>query len=260
MEDFYFAGGLLSLLKKLEAFLDGDALTVNGKTLGENLVGADCWNDDVIRDPSNPVVPLSRGKTLAVLRGNLAPNGAVMKSSAANPKFLKHIGPAIVFDNPAEMNAAIDDPDLDVTEDSVLVLRNAGPVGAPGMPEWGNLPIPKKLLVQGIRDMVRICDGRMSGTHYGTCILHVSPEAAVGGPLGLLKTGDLIELDVEAGRLDMQVDEIELERRRAAWKPTAPVYGRSFAALYQRHVSQADEGCDFDFLSAPGPVAEPAIF
>ncbi len=260
MEDFYFAGGLLALLKKLEAYLDSDALTVNGKTLGDNLVGADCWNDDVIRDPSNPVVPLSRGKTLAVLRGNLAPNGAVMKSSAANPKFLKHVGAAIVFDNPAEMNAAIDDPDLDVTADSVLVLRNAGPVGAPGMPEWGNLPIPKKLLVQGIRDMVRICDGRMSGTHYGTCILHVSPEAAVGGPLGLLRTGDLIELDVEAGRLDMRVDEIELERRRAAWMPTAPVYGRSFAALYQRHVSQADEGCDFDFLSTPGPVAEPAIF
>ena len=260
MEDFYFAGGLLALLKKLESHLDPDALTVNGRTLGENIAGADCWNDDVIRDPSNPVVPLSRGKTLAVLRGNLAPNGAVMKSSAANPRFLKHTGPAIVFDSPAAMNAAIDDPDLDVTEDSVLVLRNAGPVGAPGMPEWGNLPIPKKLLKQGIRDMVRICDGRMSGTHYGTCILHVAPEAAVGGPLGLLKTGDLVELDVEAGRLDMRVDVAELERRRAEWKPTAPVYGRSFAALYQRHVSQADEGCDFDFLSAPGPVAEPAIY
>ncbi|KAB0269244.1 L-arabinonate dehydratase [Microvirga brassicacearum] len=260
MEDFYFAGGLLALLKKLESHLEPNALTVNGRNLGENLVGADCWNDDVIRDPSNPVVPLSRGKTLAVLRGNLAPNGAVMKSSAANPRFLKHAGPAIVFDSPAAMNAAIDDPDLDVTEDSVLVLRNAGPVGAPGMPEWGNLPIPKKLLKQGIRDMVRICDGRMSGTHYGTCILHVSPEAAVGGPLGLLKTGDLVELDVEAGRLDMRVDVAELERRRAEWKPTAPVYRRSFAALYQRHVSQADEGCDFDFLSAPGPVAEPAIY
>ena len=184
MEDFYFAGGLLALLRKLEAHLELDALTVNGRTLGENIAGAECWNDDVIRDPDNPVVPLSRGKTLAVLRGNLAPDGAVMKSSAANPRFLKHVGPAIVFDSPAEMNRAIDDPDLDVTEDSVLVLRNAGPVGAPGMPEWGNLPIPKKLLKQGVRDMVRICDGRMSGTHYGTCILHVAPEAAVGGPLG----------------------------------------------------------------------------
>ena len=235
-------------------------MTVNGRTLGENVAGAECWNDDVIRGEDNPVVPLSRGKTLAVLRGNLAPNGAVMKSSAANPKFLKHVGPALVFDSPAEMNRTIDDPDLDITEDTVIVLRNAGPVGAPGMPEWGNLPIPKKLLKQGVRDMVRICDGRMSGTHYGTCILHVAPEAAVGGPLGLLRTGDLVELDVEAGRLDMKVDEAELERRRAEWKPTAHVYGRSFAALYQRHVSQADEGCDFDFLSAPGPVVEPSIF
>ena len=260
MEDFYFAGGLLALLKKLDAYLDTDAATVNGRALGENLAGAECWNHDVIRDPTHPIVPLSRGKTLAVLRGNLAPTGAVMKSSAADPKFLKHVGPAIVFDNPAEMNRMIDDPGLDVTEDSVIVLRNAGPVGAPGMPEWGNLPIPKKLLKQGVRDMVRICDGRMSGTHYGTCILHVTPEAAVGGPLALLKTGDLIELDVGTGRLDMRVDPAELARRRADWNPTAPVYGRSFAALYQRHVSQANEGCDFDFLSTPGPVAEPTIF
>jgi len=260
MEDFYFAGGLPALLKKLQAHLDGSALTVNGRTLGENIAGAECWNDDVIRDPENPVVPLSRGKTLAVLRGNLAPKGAVMKSSAASPKFLRHVGPAIVFDSPAEMNRMIDDPALDVTEDSVLVLRNAGPVGAPGMPEWGNLPIPKKLLKQGVRDMVRICDGRMSGTHYGTCILHVSPEAAVGGPLALLRTGDLVELDVAAGRLDMRVDEAELARRRAEWTPAAPRYERSFAALYQRHVSQADEGCDFDFLDGGGPVAEPAIY
>jgi len=260
MEDFYFAGGLPALLKKLEAHLDGSALTVNGRTLGENIAGAECWNDDVIRDPENPVVPLSRGKTLAVLRGNLAPKGAVMKSSAASPKFLRHVGPAIVFDSPAEMNRMIDDPALDVTEDSVLVLRNAGPVGAPGMPEWGNLPIPKKLLKQGVRDMVRICDGRMSGTHYGTCILHVSPEAAVGGPLALLRTGDLVELDVAAGRLDMRVDEAELARRHAEWTPAAPRYERSFAALYQRHVSQADEGCDFDFLDGGGPVAEPAIY
>jgi dihydroxyacid dehydratase/phosphogluconate dehydratase len=260
MEDFYFAGGLPALLKKLEGHLALDAMTVNGRTLGENVAGAPCWNDDVIRDEDNPVVPLSRGKTLAVLRGNLAPNGAVMKSSAADPKLLRHVGPAIVFDNPGEMNRMIDDPDLDVTPDSVLVLRNAGPVGAPGMPEWGNLPIPKKLLKQGVRDMVRICDGRMSGTHYGTCILHVAPEAAVGGPLALLRTGDPVELDVEAGRLDMRVSAEEIERRRAEWKPSAPVYTRSFAALYQRHVSQADEGCDFEFLNAPGPVAEPVIY
>jgi dihydroxy-acid dehydratase len=158
------------------------------------------------------------------------------------------------------MMRRIDDPHLAVTAETVLVLRNAGPVGAPGMPEWGNLPIPKKLLREGVRDMVRICDGRMSGTHYGTCILHVAPEAAVGGPLGLLETGDRVALDVEAGTLDMLVDEAELARRRAAWKPASPLYERSFAALYQRHVSQADQGCDFDFLMNPGPVAEPPIF
>ena len=190
--------------------------------LGENIADADCLNDDVIRGEDNPVVPLSRGKTLEVLRGNLAPNGAVMKSSAANPKFLKHVGPAIVFDNPGAMNRTLDDPDLDISEDTVIVLRNAGPVGAPGMPEWGNLPIPKKLLKQGVRDMVRVCDGRMSGTHYGTCVLHVSPEAAIGGPLALLKTGDLIELDVDAGTINMKVDEAELARRRADWKPRRP--------------------------------------
>lgn len=260
MEDFYFAGGILALLKKFSHRLDLLRPTVNGRTLGENLEGAECWNDDVIRGEDNPIVPLSKGKTLAVLRGNLAPRGAVMKSSAANPKFLKNVGPAIVFDNPAEMNKTLDDPDLEITEDTVIVLRNAGPVGAPGMPEWGNLPIPKKLLKQGVRDMVRICDGRMSGTHYGTCILHVTPEAAVGGPLALLRTGDLIELDVMGGKLDMRVDEAELEARRAAWKPTAPVYQRSYAALYQQHVSQADQGCDFDFLSGPASVPDPAIY
>jgi dihydroxy-acid dehydratase len=261
MEDFYFAGGLPALLKRCEAFLAADALTVNGRSLAENIVGAECFDEDVIRSPDNPVVPLSRGKTLAVLRGNLAPDGAVIKSTAADPRFLQHTGPAIVFDSPAEMNRLIDDPELEVSEASVLVLRNAGPVGAPGMPEWGNLPIPKKLLKQGVRDMVRICDGRMSGTHYGTCILHVAPEAAIGGPLALLRTGDLVALDVAAGRLDMLVEPAELERRRAAWTPAAPLYERSFAALYQRHVSQADQGCDFDFLATTGrPVAEPPIY
>lgn len=260
MEDFYFAGGVNAMLKKLSRHLKLDRPTVNGKTLGENIADADCWNDEVIRSEDNPVVPLARGKTLEVLRGNLAPNGAVMKSSAANPKFLKHVGPAIVFDDPRTMNRTLDDPDLDITEDTVIVLRNAGPVGAPGMPEWGNLPIPKKLLKQGVRDMVRICDGRMSGTHYGTCILHVSPEAAIGGPLALVRTGDLIELDVTAATINMRVSEEELARRRAEWKPTAPIYERSFAALYQRHVSQAHEGCDFDFLTGTQPVPEPPIY
>jgi dihydroxy-acid dehydratase len=260
MEDFYFAGGVNAMLKKLSRHLVLHRPTVNGRTLGENIADADCWNDDVIRGEDNPVVPLTRGKTLEVLRGNLAPNGAVMKSSAANPKFLKHVGPAIVFDDPRTMNRTLDDPDLDVTEDTVIVLRNAGPVGAPGMPEWGNLPIPKKLLKQGVRDMVRICDGRMSGTHYGTCILHVSPEAAIGGPLALVRTGDLIELDVAAATINMRVSEEELARRRAEWKPSAPIYERSFAALYQRHVSQAHEGCDFDFLTGTQPVPEPPIY
>ena len=260
MEDFYFAGGVNAMLKKLSRHLRLDRPTVNGRTLGENIADADCWNDEVIRGEDNPVVPLERGKTLEVLRGNLAPNGAVMKSSAANPKFLKHVGPAIVFDDPRTMNRTLDDPDLDITEDTVIVLRNAGPVGAPGMPEWGNLPIPKKLLKQGVRDMVRICDGRMSGTHYGTCILHVSPEAAIGGPLALVRTGDLIELDVAAATINMRVSDEELARRRAEWKPSAPIYERSFAALYQRHVSQAHEGCDFDFLTGTQPVPEPPIY
>jgi len=260
MEDFYFAGGLTALLRKVAHHLILDRPTVNGQTLGENIARAPCWDDDIIRDESNPVVPLCQGKTLEVLRGNLAPNGAVMKSSAASAKFLKHIGPALVFDDPRSMNQMIDDPDLDIHEETVLILRNAGPVGAPGMPEWGNLPIPKKLLKQGVRDMVRICDGRMSGTHYGTCILHVSPEAAIGGPLALVKTGDLIELDVTSGCLDMRVSEEELARRRADWQPPKPLYQRSFTALYQRHVSQAHEGCDFDFLSGADPVPEPPIY
>ncbi|MGE6742634.1 L-arabinonate dehydratase [Allorhizobium pseudoryzae] len=260
MEDFYFAGGLNALLRKFSHHLDLTRPTVNGKTIGENIADAECWNDEIIRDESNPVVPLSKGKTLEVLRGNLAPNGAVMKSSAANPKFLKHVGPAIVFEDPATMNKTLDNPDLDVTEDTVIILRNAGPVGAPGMPEWGNLPIPKKLLKQGVRDMVRISDARMSGTHYGTCILHVAPEAAVGGPLALVKTGDLIELDVAAGTINMKVSDEELAARRTEWKPTARIYERSFAALYQQHVSQADKGCDFDFLSGPAKVPDPVIF
>jgi dihydroxy-acid dehydratase len=194
-----------------------------------------------------------------LLRGNLAPDGAVMKSSAASPHLLRHEGPALVFDGPEDMRQRIDDPDLAVTPDTVLVLRGAGPVGAPGMPEWGNLQIPKKLQERGITDMVRISDGRMSGTHYGTCILHVAPESAICGPLALLKTGDVVRLDAEAGTLDMLVDAGEIERRRKAWTPPKR-YVRSFVALYQAPVSQADKGCDFDFLAGTAPVPEPEIF
>lgn len=260
MEDFYFAGGLPALLGKLRDHLDLNCRTVEGKSLGAHLEGVACWSDDVIRGVENPVIPLSRGRTLALVKGNLAPSGAVMKTTAASPELLRHLGPAIVFDSPQEMMARIDDPDLDVTKDSVLILRNAGPVGAPGMPEWGNLPIPKKLLKAGVRDMLRICDGRMSGTHYGACVLHVAPEAAVGGPLALVRTGDMIFLDAEAGLLEMQVDAAELARRRVDWRPPAELYPRSFTALYKRTVSQADQGCDFDFLAGTGKLPEPSIY
>jgi dihydroxy-acid dehydratase len=259
MEDFYFAGGMKALLARIGEHLDLSAITVEGRTLGEAIAGAECWNDDVIRTPANPVVPIAKGRTLVLLRGNLAPDGAVMKTSAASPHLLRHEGAALVFDGPEDMRRRVDDPDLDVTADTILVLRGAGPVGAPGMPEWGNLQIPKKLQQKGVTDMVRISDGRMSGTHYGTCILHVAPESAVGGPLALLKTGDRIRLDAEAGTLDMLVDAEELDRRRREWSPPEP-YSRSFAALYQAHVSQADKGCDFDFLAGTAPVPEPEIF
>jgi dihydroxy-acid dehydratase len=260
MEDFFFAGGLPALLVKLAEHLDLAAATVEGRSLGEAIARAACFDDDVIRDPGHPAVPLSRGATLAVLRGNLCPDGAVIKSSAAEPRLLDHTGPALVFDSPAEMNAQIDDPGADIHEDTVLILRNAGPIGAPGMPEWGNLPIPKALLAKGVRDMVRISDARMSGTHYGACIVHAAPEAAVGGPLALVQTGDLIRLDVRAGRLDMIVDAKELDRRRAAWRAPQKLYARSYAALYQDHVNQAPEGCDFDFLAGRAATPEPPIF
>jgi dihydroxy-acid dehydratase len=256
MEDFFFAGGLPALMQKLKSRLAVDCLTVNGKTIGENIGEARCSDDDLIRNLDNPV---TEGRTLAVLTGNLAPDGAVLKPSAATPAFMRHSGRALVFDDHVDLTARIDDPDLDVDADSVLVLRNAGPVGAPGMPEWGNLPMPKKLLASGVRDMVRISDGRMSGTHYGTCILHVAPESAVGGPLALIRTGDIVDLDVEARTLDMRVSDEELARRRAAWTPPPKKYGRSYALLYQQHVSQADRGCDFDFLEGRG-APEPPIF
>jgi dihydroxy-acid dehydratase len=256
MEDFYYAGGLSALLKALAPDLDLSARTVTGKTLGENISGSEIYNKDVIRTLDNPVYG-SAG--LAILRGNLAPNGAVIKSAAAEPLLLKHSGPSIVFDSYDEMNARIDDPALNVDADSVLVLRNAGPKGAPGMPEWGQLPIPQKLLAAGIRDMVRISDARMSGTHYGTCVLHVSPESFVGGPLALLKEGDVVDLDVPARQLNMRVSNEELTRRRAAWRPREGIYPRGYGSLFMQHIQQADAGCDFDFLEGTAPIPEPEI-
>lgn len=260
MEDFYFAGGLRALLKEVREHLYLDCKTITGETIGDSIYNAKCWNEDVIRKIDNPVIAPENGRTLVVVRGNLAPDGAVIKTSAAEHENLAHEGPALVFDHPADMMAAAEDPNLDVRPDSVLVLRNAGPVGAPGMPEWGNIPIPKVLLEKGVSDMVRISDGRMSGTHYGTCILHVAPEAAIGGPLAFLQTGDIVSLDVAKGRLDMKVATEEVERRRKAWSPPAPLYERSYASLYQRHVTQANEGCDFDFLARSGAVPEPPIY
>jgi len=260
MEDFFFAGGLPALLGKLSAHLALDSLTVEGRSLGEALSGAECYDGEVIHGLDNPVIPLSRGSTLALLRGNLCPDGAVLKSAAAEPRLLQHEGRALVFDSHAELSARIDDPALEVDADTVLILRNAGPVGAPGMPEWGNLPIPKKLLALGVRDMVRISDARMSGTHYGCCIVHVAPESAIGGPLSLIKTGDRVRLDVRNGRLDMLLDDAELLRRKAAWRAPVSLYPRSYAALYQGHVSQAPQGCDFDFLTGTAPTPEPPIY
>ena len=256
MEDFYYAGGLPALMNRLRDELHLSELTVTGRTLGEHIQGCEVIDDDVIRPLNNPV----SASALAVLSGNLAPMGAVIKPSAATPRLLKHRGRALVFDSQPQMLAAMADLELDVDENSVLVLRNAGPVGAPGMPEWGGLPIPKKLLQRGVRDMVRLSDARMSGTHYGSCILHISPEAAVGGPLALVQTGDWIELDVAARSIRMDVSDAELARRRAAW--TAPVqpFGRGWTQLYQRHVTQAHEGCDLDFLQSGPPTPEPVIY
>ncbi len=263
MEDLFFAGGLNALLSRLAAHLRLDALAANGRTLGENIAEAKVWNDDVIRALDNPVTgdPATRG-ALAVLRGNLAPDGCVVKPSAATPSLLQHTGAAIVFEDHADFSARVDDPALPVTKDSVLVLRNAGPVGAPGFPEWGNLQIPKKILAQGVRDMVRISDARMSGTHYGTCVLHVAPESAVGGPLALVRTGDQITIDVPARTIHLHVSDEELARRRAAWTPPPRKYERSWTMLYQQHVTQANEGCDLDFLETgkAKPVPEPDIY
>jgi dihydroxy-acid dehydratase len=256
MEDFYYAGGLPAMLAQLGDLIDGRTPTVNGRTLGENIADARTWNDDVIRARSNPLVERDG---LAVLRGNLAPDGAVIKPPAMEARLQQHTGRAIVFSSYEDMAARIDHPALDVDADSVIVLQNAGPQGAPGMPEWGQLPIPQKLLKQGVRDMVRISDARMSGTSYGACVLHVSPEAYVGGPLALVRDGDRITLDVPNRRLQLLVDDAELARRRAAWTPPKPHFTRGFGTLYLKHVTQADKGCDFDFLDGGAATSEPEI-
>jgi dihydroxyacid dehydratase/phosphogluconate dehydratase len=256
MEDFYYAGGLRTLLAQLKDMLATSRVTANGKTLAENIGRGEIYDEDVIRTPANP---LQAGGGLAVLRGNLAPNGAVIKPAAAEKQLWQHQGPAIVFKDYNDMAARIDDPDLAVTADSVLVLQNAGPQGAPGMPEWGQLPIPKKLLKAGVRDMVRVSDARMSGTSYGACVLHVSPESFVGGPLALVRDGDIVELDVAGRRLHLAISDEEMARREAAWRAPAPHYQRSYGALFAAHVGQAETGCDFDFLAAHVPVKEPEI-
>ena len=256
MEDFYYAGGLPALLKELGDLLHLDALTVNGQTLGANLASAQTHNAEVIRSRANPIA--SEGGT-AMLYGNLAPNGAVMKHTAAEARLHQHTGRAVVFKDYNDMDARLNDEALDVDADSVLVLQNAGPLGGPGMPEWGMLPIPNKLLRQGVRDMVRISDARMSGTSYGACVLHIAPESFIGGPLAFVQDDDLIELNIAERRLSLLVEDAELDRRRAVWTPPPPRYQRGFGALFAQHVTQADQGCDLDILHAGAETAEPEI-
>ena len=256
MEDFFYAGGLRAFLARLSAHLDLSCITVSGRTLGDDIAGAQVWNDDTIRPLDRPVSPA--GGTV-VLRGNIAPDGAVMKASAAEPRLLRHRGPVLAFESYDQMAAAVDRDDLDVTPDHILVLKNAGPQGGPGMPEWGMLPIPLKLVRAGVRDMVRISDARMSGTSYGACILHVAPEAYVGGPFACVQTGDVIELDVGERRLHLDVPDDVLAARRSARPANAPRAQRGYGAIFAQHVTQANEGCDFDILG-PGPqLTEPEI-
>src|SRR5690349_6724601 len=256
MEDFYYAGGLRGLLASIADLLNTGERTVSGRTLGEDIAGAEIYNADVILPRERALVASG---SLAVLRGNLAPDGAVIKPAAAEPHLLKHRGPAVTFADYNDMAARIDDPALPVTKDSVIVLKNAGPLGAPGMPEWGQLPIPKKILAQGVRDMLRISDARMSGTSYGACVLHVAPESFVGGPLAFVRDGDMISLDVAARSLTLEISDAELEKRKAAWKKPQPHFERGFGALYQQHITQANEGCDFDFLEGTAPTPDPEI-
>jgi dihydroxy-acid dehydratase len=260
MEDFFYAGGLRALLLQLGELIDFTQTTCSGQSLGANVEGAKVYNDDVIRSRENALLP---NGGLAILGGNLAPQGAVIKPSAMEPRFLRHQGAAVVFKDYQDLAARIDSPALAVSADSVIVLQSAGPQGAPGMPEWGQLPIPKKLLQQGVRDMLRISDARMSGTSYGACVLHVTPESHIGGPLALVQDGDLISLDVAARRLDLLVGDDELARRRALWRAPEPKFSRGYGQLYLKHVGQADTGCDFDFLapeaSGPSESGEPEI-
>jgi dihydroxy-acid dehydratase len=259
MEDFHYAGGLPALMSRIKPFLRLDQRTVNGRTLGENIEGAQCFNDDVIRPLHEPVY--AEG-ALAVLRGNLAPDGCVIKPSAMSSRFLQHSGPAIVFDDYPSLKKMLDDPQADVSEDHVIVLRNAGPKGGPGMPEWGMIPMPVKLLKEGKRDMLRISDARMSGTSYGACVLHVAPEAFVGGNLALVRTGDRISVDIPKRSIRVEVDDAELARRRADWKPLPPRFARGYGWMFTQHILQADQGCDMDFLRTEfgEPAGEPDIF
>jgi len=256
MEDFYYAGGLRALMVRIADLLVLDARTVEERSLGEAIACAEVFADDVILPRERALVASG---SLAVLRGNLAPDGAVIKPAAAEAQLLEHRGPAVVFANYNDMAARIDDPALPVTANSVIVLQSAGPLGAPGMPEWGQLPIPKKLLEQGVRDMVRISDARMSGTSYGACVLHVAPESHIGGPLALVRDGDMIVLDVPARRLTLEVDDAELARRRAKWQRPPSHFARGFGALYQSHITQANDGCDFDFLEGTAATPDPEI-
>jgi dihydroxy-acid dehydratase len=257
MEDFFYAGGLPAFMKVIADHLRLGERTVSGKTLGEDIAAAEVYRPEVIRPLDQPV---SSADGLAVLKGNLAPDGCVMKPAAAEARLLKHTGPAIVFKTYDEMSKAVADESLDVSANHVMVLQNAGPVGGPGMPEWGMLPIPKKLLKQGVRDMLRISDARMSGTSYGACILHVSPESHVGGPLAAVRNGDLISVDVEARSITLHVDDATIAARLAEWAPPNRHYGRGYAQLFARHIQQAHLGCDFDFLGGPrGSIPEPEI-
>ncbi len=259
MEDFFYAGGLRAMLAELsksKSALNLDCLTVNGKSLGENIAGAEVYQDDVIRSTDKALV---ESGTLAILHGNLCPDGAVIKPAAAEAWLHVHTGRAVVFADYNDMAARIDDPDLDIDKDCVIVLKNGGPLGAPGMPEWGQLPIPKKLLQQGVRDMLRVSDARMSGTSYGACVLHVTPESWVGGPLAFVQNGDRISLDVPKRRLELLVDDAELARRKSLWQRPERKYPRGYGALFEDHITQANLGCDFDFLEGTAPIADPEI-
>ena len=258
MEDFYYAGGLRGLLTRITDLLDTKQRNALGQTLEESLQGAQVYNDDVIRTRDHPLVPRDG---LAVLRGNLAPDGAVIKPAAMEPHLRQHTGRAVVFKDYNDMSSRIDDPALDIDANSVIVLQSAGPQGAPGMPEWGQLPIPQKLLKQGVRDMVRVSDARMSGTSYGACVLHVAPESHIGGPLALVQDGDLIKLDIEGRRIDLMISEKEMMNRKKAWKAPAPKFERGYGTLYLKHIQQANQGCDFDFLlpEVSKPEGEPEI-